>query len=69
MDLKSDLYQNVRIADVVLLAPLMVYAGFRAKDLHPAVRTALITAGVATFTFNANNYIQIEKAKKDSSSV
>jgi len=53
--------QNIRLLDVFLLGPLMIYAarGARLGDLE---RAALAAAGVGTILYNWNNYLEKQKA-------
>jgi hypothetical protein len=48
---------QVRLIDVFVIAPFLIYAGTR-KELNKNVRTTLIVLGVATLLFNANNYLK-----------
>lgn len=46
--------QNVRLFDVFVLGPLMVYAGIK----HPnPVNKLIAIAGVGTIIYNLNNYL------------
>lgn len=48
--------QAVRIADVFLIGPAMIWAGL---DLRPPrwLRWGMIAAGVGTIVYNARNYL------------
>tara|TARA_R100000231_G_scaffold33800_2_gene29713 strand:+ start:2432 stop:2653 length:222 start_codon:yes stop_codon:yes gene_type:complete len=59
-----DDYQYVRLLDVFVLAPTMVYAS-TFKQLPNYIRLILFVSGVATLVFNGRNYIRIEKTKKE----
>ena len=50
--------QKVRLLDVFVVAPIMVYAGASKSNLPIWVKTALISIGVATFIYNGNNYLK-----------
>lgn len=50
--------QPVRLLDVFLLGPFMIWAGTQ-KRLPSWARTALIISGVATVGYNARNYLRI----------
>ena len=50
--------QPVRLVDVFLLGPFMVWAGIQGKLPRPA-RFVLIAAGAATVVFNGLNWLQI----------
>tara|TARA_R100001443_G_scaffold112600_1_gene126240 strand:- start:2772 stop:2975 length:204 start_codon:yes stop_codon:yes gene_type:complete len=60
--LQSDRYQKVRLIDVFVLAPAMVYASTY-KQIPNYVRLILFVSGVATLVFNGQNYLEIEKNK------
>ncbi|MDD3875390.1 MAG: hypothetical protein PHT69_02100 [Bacteroidales bacterium] len=49
--------QNIRLIDVFVLAPIMVYAG-TFKTLPLWVRISLIGMGVATAVYNGKNFLQ-----------
>jgi len=49
--------QYARIVDVVILAPIMIYAG-TFKQLPMWVRASLIAMGVATAFYNGKNFIE-----------
>ena len=66
MDIDDEIlfrYQYVRLIDVFVLAPVMIYASTY-KTIPGWVRIVLFTSGVATFVFNGKNYLEIEKLKK-----
>ena len=60
--LQSERYQNVRLIDVFVLAPAMIYASTY-KQMPDYVRLILFVSGIATLWFNGSNYIDIEKNK------
>jgi len=65
MNIKDEIlydYQYVRLLDVFLLAPVMIYAS-TFKALPDWVRLVLLVSGVATLVFNGKNYLEIEKQK------
>jgi hypothetical protein len=57
-------YQYIRLMDVFVLAPVMVYAS-TFKGLPDWVRVVLLVSGVATLVFNGKNYLEIEKQKNN----
>ena len=60
--LKSSRYQKIRLFDVFVLAPTMVYASTFAQ-LPDYIRLILLISGVCTLVFNGQNYRDIEKNK------
>ena len=58
--LSSKRYQFVRLIDVFVLAPTMVYAS-TFKNLPDYIRIILLVSGIATLVFNGINYVDIKK--------
>ena len=57
--------QDVRLIDVFVLGPFMIWAGYeigKKKDLGGA-GMALALSGLATMYYNGNNYLRIERGK------
>jgi len=55
--------QGVRLFDVFLLGPAMIYAGNK-RTLTPNLSTLFMLAGIGTIIFNGANYVKIEQLKK-----
>lgn len=53
-----DSVQKIRLIDVFVLAPFMVYAGAIKSNLPVMARIGLVVSGVATFVYNGSNYIK-----------
>jgi len=51
--------QAVRLVDVFLLGPFMVWAGTRRSALPDWARAALVISGVATVVYNGRNYLRL----------
>jgi hypothetical protein len=49
--------QNIRLVDVFLIGPVLIYAS-TFKTLPTYLRVALLLIGVATIIYNGNNYIK-----------
>jgi len=49
--------QLIRLADVFLIGPLMIYAGTRNK-FSSWIDAALTVTGILTISYNADNYIR-----------
>lgn len=59
---KHEKTQLIRLLDVFGVGPLMIYAGYKAKeDLPRPLRFALIATGVATIGYNGMNYLENEE--------
>lgn len=56
MDSKESV-QLVRLADVFLIGPFLVYVGTR-RELPIAVRLGLWAVGVGTVIYNGRNYLR-----------
>jgi intracellular septation protein A len=51
--------QEVRIIDVLVIAPILIYAGVKYYNVMPKLLSlSLITIGAATAIYNAKNYIK-----------
>lgn len=61
--LTSDFYQKIRLVDIFLLAPAMIYISLSDKK-NLILRNFLLASGVATIIFNYKNYQEIEKIKR-----
>jgi hypothetical protein len=63
--------QNVRLADVFILAPIMIYVG-TFKALPMWLRVSMIGMGVATAVYNGKNFIEnrsnLQKSNKSKKS-
>ena len=54
--------QNVRLFDVWLLGPWLVYLALRpGRRLSDIERAALVAVGVGTVVFNGANYLKVEQ--------
>ncbi len=56
--------QMVRIADVVLIGPIMVTAALLLPAKHQTIRWALGALGVSTIVYNARNYVAIAATQR-----
>lgn len=54
--------QQVRIADVVFIGPLMIWGGLHLREDHPIRGTVLALLGVSTILYNARNYQRVQSA-------
>ena len=57
--------QMVRLVDVFVIAPVLIYAGTR-KSLKPALRYSLLGIGIATAAYNGMNYMKNEEKNAES---
>jgi hypothetical protein len=52
--------QAVRLADVLLIGPLMIWGGAKTRAKNPILGTALFLFGLATISYNYSNYCKTE---------
>ena len=52
--------QNVRLLDVFVIAPILIYAGTQ-KNLPQWLQYSLVGIGVATAYYNGKNYLKNKK--------
>lgn len=53
--------QRVRLYDVFLLAPFLIYIGYKAKGLKDWERIGIYLVGFGTLIYNGNNYLENKK--------
>jgi hypothetical protein len=53
--------QTVRLADVFLIGPLMIWGGAKLLTTYPWRGKVLLTAGAATVVYNGYNYARLRK--------
>ena len=49
--------QNIRLIDIFVIAPFLIYVSAKAKGLTPLERNGLLIIGVATLIYNGKNYL------------
>ena len=58
--------QWVRLWDVFGLTPLMMYIGWRHREMSPLARTFLMGAGAWTLVYNLKNYLSLRDIRRES---
>lgn len=53
--------QTIRLADVFLIGPLMVWGGWKLRDSHPVAGPALMALGGATVIYNGRNWLKVQR--------
>lgn len=53
--------QSVRLADVLLIGPLMIWGGFQLTDEYPVLGPLLGALGIATVFYNGYNFMQVRE--------
>jgi len=57
--------QQIRLVDVLVLGPLMIYAGKRLADSDDqALGVAIGLSGAATMAYNLRNYVARDRLEK-----
>jgi hypothetical protein len=54
--------QRVRVADVLLIGPLMAWGGAKLAPRYPVAGGLLALLGVATVLYNGRNYLTVRDA-------
>jgi hypothetical protein len=57
--------QTIRLLDVFLIGPLMVWGGCVGAKKHPTAGRALAAFGVATVLYNGNNYLKVRESEQE----
>ena len=52
--------QNVRLIDVFVLGPVLVWFGVKATGVPELANTLMIIAGIATIIYNGRNYLKLK---------
>ena len=55
--------QNIRLIDVFIISPFLIYVGNKAEGISSFERNVLYIIGVATLIYNGKNYIKNKKQK------
>lgn len=59
--------QTIRLVDVFILGPAMVWAavtyGVKCERCRAAIRAVLLVGGVATILFNGANYLRVRQGR------
>ena len=50
--------QHIRLVDVFILGPTMMYVGWKATGIPDAVKIFLFVSGLLTITFNGQRFFQ-----------
>ena len=53
--------QAVRLYDVFLLAPFLLYVGYKAKGITKLERYGIYLIGISTILYNGRNYLKNKK--------
>ena len=62
----TDKTQDIRAADVLIIGPLTIWAGFKLIESAPIRGTALVAMGAATILFNLANLQEQDRAADES---
>jgi hypothetical protein len=50
--------QAVRVWDIVVLAPFLIYIGYKAKGISTLERNFIYFIGISTLIYNGRNYLK-----------
>ncbi len=56
--------QTIRLLDVFVIGPVMVWGGLKLQQRHPLGGGSLALFGVSTVLYNAANYLTIQSERK-----
>lgn len=56
--------QSIRLMDVFLLGPFMIWFGFVAQSISTIPKIIMIISGAGTIIYNGRNYLLKRKKKK-----
>jgi hypothetical protein len=56
--MQMDNVQKIRLVDVFIFSPFMIYAGAKKSNLPKWIRGGLIFFGITTFVYNGNNFLK-----------
>lgn len=57
--------QPVRLWDIFILAPILIYAGTRKVKLSDNVKSFLVSAAVGIFVYETKNYLEIKQRETE----
>ena len=52
--------QEVRLIDVFILSPFMIWFGIKAKGIPQVAKTGMVISGILTGLYNGRNYLKIK---------
>lgn len=53
--------QNIRMLDIIIIGPLMIYFGWNSNHVLLILRLVLIFFGATTITYNLKNFLKIKQ--------
>ena len=56
--------QSLRIADVFVIGPLMVWGGLKLRDDNPVLGSALALMGAGTVLYNGRNWLRVRSGNR-----
>jgi hypothetical protein len=51
--------QGIRLVDVFVLGPFMIWVGVKAEGIPTWAKYTMVASGVATIAFNGANYLRL----------
>jgi len=56
--------QFIRLYDILLLAPFLLYVGYKAKGIKDWEKWGIYFIGITTILYNGRNFIKNQKEKR-----
>ncbi len=56
--------QTIRLLDVFVIGPVMIWGGLKLQGQHPIGGGSLALFGVSTIFYNAGNYLTVQSERK-----
>lgn len=60
-DFEGAFFQDMRVVDVCLLGPFMVWYGLKSSRMPDWARLVLAVSGLLTIAFNFRNYAELKR--------
>ncbi len=62
--MNGDKGQGVRLLDIFVLGPFMIWFGVEAKGLNQMSKNTMIAAGISTIVYNARNFLIKQQSER-----
>lgn len=56
--------QSIRLADVLIIGPVMVWGGWKLRKDNPLLGQTLLLAGIGTVLYNGYNYRRVQQGNR-----
>jgi hypothetical protein len=55
--------QTIRLYDVLVIGPVMIWGGWKLLDEQPFLGSFLLASGMGTIVYNGRNYLKVERGE------